>query len=348
MVSELTVILGDFFIPARAPQTDPLPRLAALEGLLARAERLRLHQGWRAWLAGVYAPAGLAAQSPARIAARAWLAPQTGPDCYWFATPVHYLAGIDSVHLHPDGLLSLCPEEQDALVLDFNALFGDEQWRLHALGHRELLLRGPPLDASAADPGPWAGRDPYLGGAAGADARALRRLGSEIEMWLHAHPLNAQRRERGQLAVTGLWLWGSRGPDAAAAAAADSANDAPVAAADATAAASLPQLYGADLFSEALWRLAGQATHDLPEGFEAMRSSQRSRSVVIYPLLGAEGLTRRMQRLEQLWLGPSLRALRGRQLRSLLLVAGEHAHRLRWWQLARWWRARSPWWEAFA
>ena len=42
MAPELTVILGDFFIPARAPQADPLPRFPGLERLLARAERLRL------------------------------------------------------------------------------------------------------------------------------------------------------------------------------------------------------------------------------------------------------------------------------------------------------------------
>jgi hypothetical protein len=345
MVSELTVILGDFFIPARSPQADPLPRLPALERLLARAERLRLQQGWRGWLAGAYLGEDLAAQSPARVAAHAWLAPRPGPDCFWFATPVHYLAGIDSVHLHPDGLLCLSPSEQELLVSDFNTLFGDAQWQLHALGRRELLLRGPPLDASAPDPGQWAGRDPYQGVATGADARALRRFGSEIEMWLHTHPLNVARRERGQLPVTGLWLWGARGAHANAAA--HSAAQGAIAAARA-AQSPLPNLYGADLFAEALWRLAGQAAHDLPEGFQALRASPRSQSIVLYPLLGAEGLTQRMQRLEQRWLAPGQLALRGRRLRSLLLVAGASAYRLRWWQLARAWRASSPWWEALA
>ncbi len=31
---------------------------------------------------------------------------------YWLATPVHYFAGLDSVHLHPMGVLQLAAEEQ--------------------------------------------------------------------------------------------------------------------------------------------------------------------------------------------------------------------------------------------
>ncbi len=333
MVPELTVILGDFFLPARARSADALPRLDALELLLARAERVRLPGGWRAWLAGVGAPSGLAQLPLARLAARAWLAPPPGPDCFWLATPVHYLAGIDSVHLHPAGLLALASEEQAALAADFNALFGDAYWRLHALGHRELLLAGPPLDASAADPGQWAGREPSGAAPRGADAATLRRLGSEIEMWLHEHPLNAQRRARGELAVTGLWLWGSETLAGAEPAAVASPRP-------------LPPFYGADLYAEGLWRLAGQQARALPAAFDTARAHQDARSVVLYPALGEEGLTQLLQRLEQRWLAPALAALHTGRLGALHLLAGERAFRLSRLRLACFWRARAPWWEA--
>jgi hypothetical protein len=267
--------------------------------------------------------------------ARAWLGPAVGSDCFWLATPVHYLAGIDTVHLHPAGLLALAPEEQAALARDFNALFGDAHWRLHALGQRELLLRGPPLDASALDPGLWAGRDPSGAAPQGADAHTLRRLGSELEMWLHEHPLNAQRRARGELAVTGLWLWGSRPPASAP----------PTAV---TALSELPAFFGADLYAASLWRLAGRATHALPEAFDTLPSHQDARSVVLFPALGAEGLTQLLQRLEQRWLAPALAAVRARRLGALQLLAGERAFRLGRLRLARFWRARPRWWEALA
>jgi hypothetical protein len=332
MVSELTVILGDFFLPPRARQPDALPRLPALELLLARAEREPLPGSWRTWLANLGAPSGVAQLSLARIAARAWLPAPAGPDCFWLATPVHYLAGIDSVHLHPAGLLALSSEQQTRLATDFNALFGDTHWRLHALGQRELLLAGPPLEASGSDPGPWAGREPSGAVARGADATTLRRLGSEIEMWLHEHPLNRARRERGELAVTGLWLWGSEPP----------ADRGPAALAP----RELPAFYGADLCAEGLWRLAGQQARALPEAFDSVRAHQHAHSVVLYPALGAEGLTQLLQRLERRWLAPALAALHARRLSALRLLAGERAYRLSRLRLARFWRVRAPWWEA--
>src|SRR6202142_821059 len=283
MVSELTVILGDFFLAKRSRQADALPRMPALELLLARAECTRLPGGWRAWLAQAAAPDNVLHLPPAGVAARAWLDPQPEPDSCWFATPVHYLAGIDSVHLHPAGLLELAPEEQTALAADFNALFGDAHWRLHALGRRELLLRGPRLEASAPDPGEWAGRDPSGGAPRGPDERTLRRLGSEIEMWLHEHRINGQRHARAQLSITGLWLWGATR----------------VAQPRVGAPGAMPALYGADLYAEGLGRLAGRIAEPLPEGFEAVPAGPDARAIVLYPVLGADGLPQLLQRPEQ-------------------------------------------------
>jgi hypothetical protein len=43
---------------------------------------------------------------------------------------------------------------------------------------------------------------------AGADAPRLRRLMSEIEMWLFEHAVNRTRLAHAVPAVNGLWLWG--------------------------------------------------------------------------------------------------------------------------------------------
>jgi hypothetical protein len=332
MVSELTVILGDFFLSSRPRQAEAPPRLPALELLLARAECTRLDPDWRGWLARLAAPDDALQLAPASVAARAWLGSPPGPDSFWFATPVHYLAGIDSVHLHPDGLLHLAGDEQNALAADFNALFGDSHWHLHALGRRELLLRGPPLQASAGDPGDWAGRDPSGAAPRGPDAGTLLRLGSEIEMWLHEHRINGARQARSQLSVTGLWLWG-------ATAGAGSRAVVP---------GGLPVLYGMDLHAEGLWRLAGRSAEPLPEEFQALNDAAEARAIVLYTALGAEGLTQRLQRLEQRWITPALAALRARRLRTLRLLAGGRAYRLQLLRLAQLWRGSRPWWEALA
>jgi len=335
MVSELTVILGDFFLTSRPRQAEAPPRLLALELLLARAACTRLPLGWRAWLAQQAASDDALHLAPAGVAARAWLAAPPaappGPHSFWFATPVHYLAGIDSVHLHPAGLLELASDEQAALAADFNALFGDSHWHLYALGRRELLLCGPHLDASAADPGNWAGRDPSGGAPRGPDAGALLRLGSEIEMWLHEHRINGPRQARSQLPITGLWLWG-----------ATSSAQPRVAARG-----ELPALYGADLYAEGLWRLAGHGAAPLPEEFHALPAAAGARAIVLYPVLAADGLAQ-LQRLEQRWIAPALAALRVGRLRTLRLLAGERLYRLQRLRLAQFWRRGRPWWEALA
>ncbi|MBI5781789.1 MAG: hypothetical protein HZA65_09025 [Rhodocyclales bacterium] len=48
----------------------------------------------------------------------------------------------------------------------------------------------------------------------GEEARRWRRLMNEIQVWLHAHPVNAERRRRGWPTVDSLWLWGNERPTA--------------------------------------------------------------------------------------------------------------------------------------
>jgi hypothetical protein len=333
MASELILILSDFSPLAQsAPDGAAPPRLPALETLLAKSVRSELPGGWRGWLAARYAGPELAALSMAAVAARAALGPTAAH--YWLATPLHYFAGIDSVHLHPAGLLQLTDAEQARLVADFNADFADTPWRLHAMGSRELLLSGEPLAASGADPAEYAGRDPADGLPQGTAAATLRRLGVEIEMWLHGHQINEARQARGLLTVTTLWFWGSL-PQCDASS---------VQAAGATASAPIDRLYGRDVYAQSLWRLLGAESRARPEAF-ADAAEESGTRIVISPSLDAEGLTHVLQAFEAQWVLPALQALRARRLTSIWLLAADAAYRLRWLDLARWWRVRAPWWE---
>ena len=42
----------------------------------------------------------------------------------------------------------------------------------------------------------------------GADALRWQRIATEVQMLLHAHPLNQARAERGELPINSLWFWG--------------------------------------------------------------------------------------------------------------------------------------------
>jgi hypothetical protein len=328
IVNELVFVLTDF----SAPEDDAggRSRMPLLEMLLSRANPAAIDCDWRAWLAARAAPAPLWEFSLAAIVRAAFRGVNTKPEStgYWLATPAHFFAGLDSVHVHPAGLLDLAPSEQEALIVDFARVFFDSPWRLEVLGRRELLLAGPHIEADCADPSLYKGADPRLGLPRGPAAGTLQRLGSEIEMWLYEHPINRARIVRGELPVTALWLWGARAPQIP---------KSPVGALLTNAA-----LYGRDAYAEALWRLQGREASGLSAALElinAVPMQLPSDTVVLI-----EGLSE----LEQHWLPGALQGVRKRRLSVLRLVAGARVFSMSTLNLSRFWRQPAPWWEALA
>jgi hypothetical protein len=350
-VAELVFILTDFFSAADADADADRnagagrPALPLLETLFARARRSTLPSDWRGWLAAraARAPAGRSAadaslaQTVAAAFSAAAPAGQPGGGL-WLASPVHYFAGLDSVFLHRAGLLSLEAAEQDTLVADFERVFRGSPWTLRSIGRRELLLTGPAIAAGGADPAQFAGCDPSAGLPSGVGAATLRGLGAEMEMWLYEHPLNLERRGRGELPVTTLWLWGAQQHPGLPATA---ALQPPIHAQPA-------HLYGCDTYAEALWRLQGAAARPLPGAFDAAAIDAEADAIFLYPLLQPQGLSAALLQFEHNWLPGALRALRRRRIAVLRLLLGTHLYTLHWLDLWRLWRRRSPWWETLA
>ncbi len=349
-MAELALILTNVLDRSVGAHAEGAVRLPALELLFARADCEPLPAGWRDWLAARIAAPERGA--PAELAALAFQDGLQAPDAilprahHWFATPLHFFAGIDSVHLHPEGVLQLSAEEQQRLVGEFARVFAGSPWSLSAIGQRELLVTGPPLYASADDPLLLLSRAPDACLPRGPDANALRRLGSEIELWLHEHPLNLERTRRGQLPVTGLWLWGG----------ASQPNGGHRSVANAAAASSqwqsrqpapLPELYGRDTFTEAGWRLRAQATRALPDCWQAQPALARSRrdQIVLLPLHFEQGLMAALLELERHWLAPVIAAVQKRAITTLYGLLAGQSYRLTWHHCIRVWRARAPWWE---
>ena len=347
-MTELVFILMDFF-PAADADVDPdagagLPALPRLETLFARAQCSSLQSGWRGWLAARAPGAPLRRSTPqaglAQTVAAAFGADALAalPGGLWLASPVHFFAGLDSVFLHSAGLLQLDAAEQRTLVADFERVFGTSPWTLRSIGRRELLLAGPAIAASGADPAQFAGCDPSAGMPSGGGAPALRGLGAEMEMWLYEHPLNLERRGRGELPVTTLWLWGGQQDSGRPATA---GTHSPMHAQPA-------HLYGRDTYAEALWQLSGASVRPLPEAFEPAAIGRHADAIFLYPLLQPQGLGAALLRFEQSWLPGALQALHQRRIAVLRVLVGTHIYTLRWLDLARFWRRRRPWWETLA
>jgi len=346
-VARLVLVISDLYPVRRQPhQQQSLPRLAQLERWLARAERSRLEEGWQQWLLEAFGSARHAGHSWAQVAAAAVPAASaldTGqhPAGAWLATPVHLVAGLDTVRVHPAGLLTLSRDEQLELARDFATVFQGSGWTLHATLQRELLLVSDRLlQARSSDPARWLGSDPAEGMVAGADAGALRRLGSELEMWLHEHPVNRARSARSLWPVSALWLWGGAAPAPAFAPVRSQAAE--------DAGATTLTVYGADLFLAGL--CAGAGVHSLrlvlpwPAAHQAAGAPG---DVIVHWQLGPAPDTASLQALEQQLIAPLLSQLRRGDWDSLTLLAGDQALVLRrhgwrvWKSLIR----SRPWWE---
>lgn len=231
---ELVLVLSDFYVSQETPDRE-LPAGVTLPGLQQVARfgtRSQIPTGWRPWLsrwltgadAGPPATVASAALPPAAPPPSAREAPaattpaattpisavaggMTAPmSTAWVATPMHLIAGMTSVHVDRRSLLRLDAADQQAIAADFQRVFHDSGFHLQPLEAGDFLLLGPempisemeePARAMGGSMAQQAGRNPVL-----------RKLGAEIEMWLHDHAINDTRLRRGEQPVTTLWLWG--------------------------------------------------------------------------------------------------------------------------------------------
>ncbi len=306
-----------------APEgTAGLPRLPALERLLARGERRPGPADFRRWILTL---AGLV--PPLRLPLASVMAGRPG---HWaLATPVHLVAGLDRVHLHPGGLPATTPAELAAIAASFNAALGGDGLALEPAGPSlGLLSLARPVSADTHDPAPLAGREAGAWLPSGPDGGWLRRLMTEAQMLLHGHPVNSAREARGEAPVNGLWLWGTGGEALPALP------------------AGLPPLETADPFLAALWRNSAGTVSAPAAAFGDRPPGPRIVTLDLAALGGtpAEAL----ERAEAQWFAPLERALAPGGIERLdLFVAGRALraaprHRLKFWRRAR------PWQEAVA
>ncbi|HEV2286156.1 MAG TPA: hypothetical protein VGR80_08950, partial [Steroidobacteraceae bacterium] len=274
---EAVIVISDLYLKPGELAAEDGQGLPALSFAGRFGERAHLGGGWRAWLARWLGVPGLGRAPVAAVAAAALPGPNAGVT-RWIATPVELVAGLTRVHLDRRGLVHLHEAELAELTADFRRTFGASGLALEPLGDGHLLLATPGIAAVAAEePARCAGA--VLDVPHGPAAAALLRLRAEIEMWLHAEPLNAARRARGAPPVTGLWLWGATG-DVAPLEALAGETGARGGARPATAA------FGADAFLAGLCRLTGTPLAALPADLGAVLASAAAPRLALVASMG--------------------------------------------------------------
>jgi hypothetical protein len=319
--------VSDFYPIAGNGGHAASPPLPALSGLLRHGVSREIHADWRAGLAADLGAAALGKEAPASVAAYAvtGIAPDS-PVC--MATPVHLVAGMTSVHLHPDGLLRLAPREAATLEQGFASEFGTGSQRLHVAGSGLLLESSLAEAAGLPDPARLLGSPLEADRNSSAAGQELRRLGVEVEMWLAGWQGNRERERRGLMPVSALWFWGgglNRADQGSAGVQ--------------TGAGQWHEAHGDDPWLAGCWqRLAGKSLLPGPTDWDFIAT--QSALIVVSASSG-------FAQLESAWFEPALRDLRARKVSVLTLRIGGRS-----WQVGarprRWWRRTRPWWEVLA
>lgn len=330
----LTLILSDLYLPEEAVPADAVAAPLSLPGLawlLQFARQPIPLADWRHWLTEELGLDALDGLPPAQIAARARLTPEVAASA-WFATPVHLSARLDHVRLVDRGLLHVVPDDQAAWCADFARHFGND-CQLHPGNSRGFLLSGISLHAATTDPARLLDTDVAPALPQGKDSLALRRLGAEIEMWLHTAALN-EARDRARLPrISALWLWG--GGKASVPAATTSAGRETVA------------LYGDDPFLAGVAAAASHATHaTAPASLTAIDGDATHHIVEFAPMSGEPQES--LASLEESWFLPARTALAAGVLASLDVIANDCCFRIAGRAGWRFWRRRRGWLENLA
>ncbi|MBE1162821.1 phosphoglycerate mutase [Dyella acidiphila] len=188
-----------------------LPRFGSahpLRRLLLRADRL--DDGAKGYLSGLagYFPCG--ERMPAAALTREHLAHDAGDALWLSADPAWVQPDLTGARLLACGQLQLSMGEAQALAEPLQPVFAEAGITLEVTAPDRWHLRLPPQTAlpDFAAPEQALGEDLYQHLPQGEEGRRWRLLLNEVQVLLHQHAVNAERRARGLPPVNSVWLWG--------------------------------------------------------------------------------------------------------------------------------------------
>ncbi|MDX2218553.1 MAG: hypothetical protein SF172_05965 [Burkholderiales bacterium] len=337
----LTLLVPDLFPPATFPAQWPAtPGLDTLlsKGRLERGDPMTQEE----WLLTAFSLKGAPVAALRRLAARADVTPEavrTGTDAHhWLCSdPVHLRIERDHLQLISPAQFTLTADEADALVNTLNPYLAQDGLEIEIVTPGEWIVHVN-ADALPTTTPLWRVTDRSIfehlpGSAGGLD---WKRLGNEIQMLLHEHPVNLAREARGEPAISGVWFWGG-----------DTLTEEPGLA---------PEIiYADDTLTRGLAVHAKSEYRLTPSTFTQWHDARPESGMSLVVL---DDLSRAVRahdpdawhaalvRLEQDWFRPAMQAVWGKQLPVLRAVfPGErhtqylHVARLDLWKL---WRSRRP------
>lgn len=306
-----------------------VPRLAGLEAWLARGNRVgaeqRLHEALKQLLAETNG-----ALPPLAAAPVCYIGDFGEPPKGWCcrADPVHLRPAGDNLMLLDETELQVKFEEAQSLVATINTVYEQEGLALMcAAAPRWYLTSDTPLDVADDSPDKVHGQSVLEFMTEGSSGAAGRRLMNEVQMIFHQHEVNSLRENGAKPPINSVWLWGG------------GVLPAPVP-------LRLPVAWGDEPCLRGLWSWAGGQTMPLPEGAERCLDvfDDVSGAAVLSDFLtllrsgGPTSWIQALERFDESWCRPLLKALTSRRLGQLRLISDGASFGLRRSSLRRWWR----------
>ena len=329
-IMHCTLLVPDVLPPGLrdAPQVrSRTPRLAAL---LARGNTATLPaNSMESWLCDAF---GVSRQNDWPVAPLTLSADGGDPSSgFWLrCDPVHLLMRRNRMHVS-DAAGVPSDAESIALVKSLNTHFQSDGLNFHAGAAGRWYLRTQTHTALSTHT-LFESIDREIDGymPSGPDSGYWRRIVNEVQMLLHAHPVNAEREARGVPAINSIWLWGGG--------VAPRVKPAPG-----------NRIWADDPLARALAAQSAMPLAPLPPGAEAVLAADGDALVVVTAVRDASrdiaAWLEAVERIEQDWFAPFHSALEKRRIVLLtLVITGARQSRhidITAANLWRWWR-RSP------
>lgn len=191
------------------PALDQFDATHPLRPWLPRADPMA--DGAKGYLGGLaHHFVGVTPELPAAAITRQFLAGDAGHDIWLSADPGWVQPDMNGVRLMACGHMQLSASEAQALADTVRPVFDEAQMQLEVSAPDHWHVRVPVGTSLPhfATPEQALGEDLVDHLPPGAEGRRWRVMLNDLQVTLHQHPLNTQRRGRGQSPVNCVWLWG--------------------------------------------------------------------------------------------------------------------------------------------
>lgn len=308
---------------------DPVPRLPALETLLARGNyRSDIPAGYERTLMHLFGLPQSSEQDVPEGALSRYAQTGEKPEGVWLcAAPVHLFADQSRVYLNTIDKTALSEEEAAQIINELNKVYREDGWEFvqHTSTHWYLHIQDMPAIRTTplreVDGKAIHDKLPQ-----GVDALQWHRVLNEMQMLLHSSPINSARHERGEIAVNGVWLWGSGVLP------------------DALATRQWQGLYSNEPIAMGLALLSDVVAHDVSMDIsQFLAENNHGNYLIVTSPNIASDMSANLVRMEENWFSPLYRVMQNGKIDDVTISAGDD----RQWSvsrrnLLRFWKRNYP------